>query len=87
MAIYDKFGFICCFFLSELLNIPLKDVEVFIGEEGSVTYNISSTDYKTVNETTTASFQNTLNNMGGSGIFVSDVQIEKNIVAKTVGND
>jgi hypothetical protein len=74
----------CCFFLSELLNIPLKDVKVFIGEEGIVTYNIRSTDYDTVYETTTASFQNTLNNMGGSGISVSDVQIDQDIVAKIV---
>ena len=77
----------CIMYLSQSLNIPLKDVEVFIDEQGIVTYNIKSTDYDTAKTTTTTSFQNTLNNMHASGISVSDVQIEQDIVAKSVGNN
>ena len=74
-------------YLSQSLNVPLKDIEVFIDEDGIVTYNIKSTDYDTANKTTTTSFQNTLNNMHASGISVSAVQIEHDIVAKSEGNN
>ena len=92
MQINDKFEdsfILLCFsmYLSQSLNVPLKHVGVFIDGEGIVTYNIRSTDYDTAKTTTTSSFQNTLNNMGGFDISVSDVQIEQNIVANIVGND
>ena len=74
-------------YLSESLNIPLKDIDVFIGEEGIVTYDIRSTAYVTAHKTTSASFQNILKNMSGFEISVSAIQIENNIIAKTVGND
>ena len=73
-------------YLSQALNVPLEDIDVFDGEEGIVTYNIRSTDYKTAKTTTISSFENILNNIGGSEISVTDIQIEPNIVAKTVGN-
>ena len=73
-------------YLSQSLNISLNDVDVFIGEGGIVAYNITIYDYDTANATTTSFFQNRLNNMGGSGISVNDVQLKQNIVAKTVGN-
>jgi hypothetical protein len=74
-------------YLSESLNVPLKDIDVFIGEEGIVTYDIRSTAYVTSHKTTSASFQNILKNMSGFEISVSAIQIENNIIAKTVGND
>ena len=72
--------------MSQSLDVPLKDVDVFDDDKGIVTYNIRSTDYKTANTTTTSSFENILNNIGGSEISVTDIQIEPNVVAKTVGN-